>query len=96
MINTFLDYRRLLVVRYQRWIYTELLAYGKGFYPRLFKRVREIPKLELLESEEDKLQKLMVWTSITVKQDLPQFFEKVGVKPTSKTKHKYVIFVYQS
>lgn len=70
------------------------LAYGEDFYPQLFRLIRETPIDQLPEEEEEKVQKLIVWTSKVAKQNLIPFYKKWGLIPTPEIEQEVLQLGY--
>ncbi|WP_062108295.1 M60 family metallopeptidase [Bacillus niameyensis] len=62
------------------------LAYGENFHPAIYKMVRETPANELPRNDEEKLQRIMYWSSKAAGQNLISFFEKWGLTINEDTR----------
>ncbi|WP_062108279.1 M60 family metallopeptidase [Bacillus niameyensis] len=64
------------------------LAYGRSYYPSIFRMIRETPISEIPKTDEERLQKIILWTSKAAKQNLMPVFAKWGLTPTEEIKQQ--------
>ncbi|MCU5109942.1 DUF5011 domain-containing protein [Bacillus cereus] len=64
------------------------LAFGEEFYPKLHQLYRAIPKEELPQTSDEKMQAFIYNTSKVAKQNLLPFFDKWGLMASSETRQK--------
>ncbi|HHT7156777.1 M60 family metallopeptidase [Bacillus thuringiensis] len=70
------------------------LAYGEDFYPKLHQLYRDMPSIEIPQTDENKKQLFMISASKVAKQNLIPFFEQWGLRPNNDTIQKVAALGY--